>query len=96
MYIDLYGIDNPHLWLLATTTTTTVMSMGDNCLNSFITSEKRYAGIVGHTSSIISLTVTEIKKERNVFKYGFILKYSKHKHIVLQIENTGFSTNINL
>ncbi|KAL4567463.1 hypothetical protein LXL04_023047 [Taraxacum kok-saghyz] len=40
------GIDKPHPWLQATTTTTTVMSMGDNCLNGFITFEKRYAGNV--------------------------------------------------
>ena len=44
LYIDLYGIDNPHLRLQATTTTTTVMSMGDNCLISYITSWEALCG----------------------------------------------------
>ena len=74
LYIDLYGIVNPHLWLL---TTTSIRVMGDNCLNSFITSEKRCAGNIGHTSSIIRLTVTtngiKSKQWKHVFKYGFIL-----------------------
>ena len=75
LYIDLYGIDNPHLWLL---TTTSIRVMGDNCLNSFITSEKRCAGNIGHTSSIIRLTIItngmKSKQEKHVFKYGFILR----------------------
>ena len=114
------GIDNPHPWLLEPTS---IHVMGDSCLNSYTASEKRCAGIVGHTSLIIRLTVTsnemKSKQEKHVFKYGYMLKISKPyytsfykqifrfqlivklfqtwfligKNYILQIENTGFSTN---
>ena len=46
LYIDLYGIDNPHLRLLATTPT--VMSTGDNCLRILATSGRAsHSGILG-------------------------------------------------